>query len=411
MLAASARRAGYVPLVVDSFADADLATHAHAAECLPKAFLEGFHRKSLTAALDRLVAAAPSPPVGLVLGAGFEESPDLIGRLGERYGLLGCTAEAVRKAKDPAVLFPMLAEMGIRHPETRLERPADGAGWLTKRIGGSGGTHIRECSPSPRSGREGRGEGQQRMQGEGPRQAAAYVAAPHPDPLPVKDGDREKVRRYYQRRVEGMPVSVMAVMSPRGEAVAFTRQWVEPAPRMPFRYGGAAGHLTLPPDLEAELVSIALPLGRRLGLRGLVSFDFAVGAEGPLLVDVNPRPGATLDVLDDGAGTLFAAHVAACRGGSAADLLAREWRPRHRASAYLYADGGPLTIGAVVWPDWAADLPGTGTIIPRHAPVATVGAEGATPAEAEARCRNRLEALAEMLYGQSGPCSPAEHRD
>lgn len=378
MLAASARRARYLPLVVDSFADADLATHAHAAECLPKAFREGFHRTSLMAALDRLVARAPSPPVGLVLGAGFEESPDLVRRLGERYGLLGCAAEAVRKAKDPALLFPLLAELGIRHPETRLERPADGSGWLTKRIGGSGGTHIRELSSSPR-------------------------------PLPARSSER--VRRYYQRRVEGEAVSVMAVMSPRGEAVAFTRQWAEPAPRMPFRYGGAAGHLTLPPDLEAELVSISLPLGRRLGLRGLVSFDFVLGGEGPLLVDVNPRPGATLDVLDDDAGTLFAAHVAACHGDSPADLLARQWRPRHRAAAYLYAGRGALTIGDVSWPDWAADRPRAGSVIAPHTPLATVSGEGPTPSEAERQCRNRLEALVEMLYGQSGPCSPAEHRE
>ena len=203
----------------------------------------------------------------------------------------------------------------------------------------------------------------------------------------------------------------MAVMSPRGEAVAFTRQWTDPAPRMPFRYGGAAGHLTLSPDLEAELVSIALPLGRRLGLRGLVSFDFLVGEDGPLVVDVNPRPGATLDVLDDDTGTLFEAHVTACRGENAADVLARSWQPKHRAAAYLYAGRGSLTIGAVAWPEWVADRPKPGSLLASHAPVATVIGEGPTPAEAESQCRYRLEALAEILYGQSGPCSPAEHRD
>lgn len=402
MLAASARRAGYLPLVVDSFADSDLATHAHGARVIPEAIHAGFHTRSLLRALAAIAAEAPSPPVGLVLGAGFEETPDLVARLGRRHEILGCGAEAIRAAKDPARLFPMLREMGIRHPETRLERPVDGAGWLSKRVGGSGGTHIRDLSPSPRSRGEAQGEGQQRP--------SLPAAAPHPGALPIKDGERGEVRRYYQRRVEGVGISVMAVMSRRGEAVAFTRQWVAPAPRQPCRYGGAVGHLTLETDLEAELVSIALPLGRRLGLVGLVSFDFIVGSDGPLLVDVNPRPGATLDVLDDDAGTLLQAHIAACRGADAAGLLARQWRPQHRAATYLYAGEGGLLVPAIDWPDWTADRPHPGTRIEPHRPVATVMASAENPDLAASRCRNRLETLTEMLYGRSCPSSPAEHR-
>lgn len=374
MLAASARRAGFMPLVVDSFADADLAAHAHASRHLPEAIHAGFHRPSLSRALDEMAAVAPSPPVGLVLGAGFEESPQLVARLARRYQLLGCGAEAVRASKDPARLFPLLAEMGIRHPETRLERPSEPDGWVSKRIGGSGGAHIRTLS------------GTTSAKGEG-----------HP-------------HRYYQRRVAGTPLSVMAVMSAKGEAVAFTRQWASPAPRQPYRYGGAAGHLTLPSDLEAELISIVLPLGRRLGLVGLVSFDFLAGADGPLLVDVNPRPGATLDVLDDEAGTLLSAHVLACQGGDAAGLLARSWRPRHRAAAYLYADQGPLVVSDVDWPGWTADRPPSGSAIAPLRPVTTALAEAENPDLAAVQCRKRLETLAEILYGRSSPCSPAEHR-
>jgi predicted ATP-grasp superfamily ATP-dependent carboligase len=375
MLAAAARRAGYLPLVVDSFADSDLSEHAHLSRHLPEAIHAGFHARSLFRALDDLAAAAPNPPAGLVLGTGFEETPDLVRRLSERYRLLGCGAEAVHAAKDPTRLFALLVEMGIRHPETSLTPPTEAAGWLRKRIGGSGGTHIREYSPEATAG--------------------------------AKKG----LRRYYQRRADGMPLSVMAIMSPRGEAVAFTRQWASPAPRQPYRYGGATGHLTLHPDLEAELVSIVLPLGRRLGLAGLVSFDFLVGEDGPLLLDVNPRPGATLDVLDDDEGTLFAAHVAAVTGEDAASLLARSWRPRHRAAAYLYADQGDLTIPELAWPEWVRDRPQAGAVIAAHHPVATVVAEAESPEIAESRCRRHLVTLAEMLYGHGCPCSSAEHRD
>ena len=374
MLAASARRAGFLPLVVDSFADSDLASHAHASRTIPEAIQAGFHTRSLLRALAELVVEAPSPPIGLVLGAGFEETPDLVARLGRRHALLGCGAEAVRAAKDPARLFPLLAEMGIRHPETSLERPADGTGWLSKRVGGSGGTHIKEVAAT--SFRPG----------------------------------RQTFRRYYQRRVDGVGLSVLVGWWLVGVVVAFTRLWVAPAPRQPYRYGGAVGHLTLETELEAELVSIALPLGRRLGLVGLVSFDFVFGPDGPLLVDVNPRPGATLDVLDDDAGTLLLAHVAACRGGDPAGLLARQWRPRHRAAAYLYAGENGLEVPAIHWPDWTADRPHPGSSIAPRRPVVTVMASAENPDLAASLCRNRLETLAEMLYGRSCPSSPAEHR-
>lgn len=386
MLAAAARRAGFLPLVVDSFADQDLARHAHAARCLPGAIHVGFHWRSLSRALDELVAAAPTPPVGLVLGSGFEESPGLVRRLAEKYRLLGCDGEAVGASKDPARLFAMLAEMGIRHPETQLVRPAESEGWLSKRAGGSGGIHIRDLRPS-QPGHQPRHQTRRRRQ--------PGDAAPH---------------RYYQRREPGAPVSLMAVMSPRGSAVAFTRQWTAPAPGQPCRYGGAAGHLTLPEELESELVSIALPLGKRLGLVGLVSFDFLVGDGGPLLLDVNPRPGATLDVLDDEAGTLLAAHVEACRGGDAAALLARAWRPGHRAAAYLYADAEAITVPGIDWPEWAVDRPPAGSEIPLHRPVATVLASAENADLAQSLCRKRLETLTEMLYAHGCPCSPAEHR-
>ena len=64
-LAASARRAGYRPLVVDCFGDLDTAALAVASRCLPARVQVGFTARSLIAALESLVADAPSPPIGL----------------------------------------------------------------------------------------------------------------------------------------------------------------------------------------------------------------------------------------------------------------------------------------------------------------------------------------------------------
>lgn len=190
----------------------------------------------------------------------------------------------------------------------------------------------------------------------------------------------------------------MGITSPRGSAFAFSRQWVNPAPRRPYRYGGAVGNIEIDPELEARLVDTMLALCEALELSGLVSFDFLVDDGDAKLIDVNPRPGATLEVFDDARGTLFKAHVAACRGDDPIDILKSGWEPGTFAAAYLYADAGALTVPAIDWPDWALDRPDAGAVIPAHHPLATVLAHGSTPEHAEARVRERLAELEDMLY-------------
>jgi predicted ATP-grasp superfamily ATP-dependent carboligase len=96
-----------------------------------------------------------------------------------------------------------------------------------------------------------------------------------------------------------------------------------------------------------------------LGLVGLVSFDFLLTDEIAYLLEANPRPSATIDVFDDAQGSLFCAHLAACRGEMA------ELPPQKgaRAAAILYADAAALPIGAPDWPAWSADRPRPGVRI------------------------------------------------
>lgn len=359
-LAASARRAGFLPLAVDCFGDLDTSEHAAASRCLPARVQTGFIAKFLLAALEALVAEAPRAPIGLVLGSGFECNPRLVATLAERFRLIGNTPAVIEHAKSPGKFFSTLDRLGIRHPETSLAPPPDTGGWLMKRVGGSGGLHIVNCPQKPR-----------------------------PDP-----------RRYFQRRMDGQEISVMGIVSKRGNAFAMSRQWTSPLPKRPYRYGGAVGSLELDADLEARLIDMSLALSRELNLVGLVSYDFLVSDGEPTLLEVNPRPGATLDVFDDGSGSLFQAHVEACLGGGdPAAVLKSGWRPAAaRAAAFLYADRGPITAPAIDWPPWAADRPRPGSPILQHQPLATVLAEATELHVAEDTCRNRLGLLENMLY-------------
>ena len=356
-LAASARRAGYLPLVADAFGDCDTAEHAADARRVKDAARIGFRTQPTLAALAALEAHAPSPPIGLVLGSGFEDRPKLISALARRYRLLGNDAATIARCKDPTALSALLDALSIPHPETRLAPPEDAEGWLSKRIGGSGGTHV----------------------------------------LPAAGAERSP-RRYYQRRLDGTPFSVLALATgSAARVIGISQQWSVGAPPRPYRYGGAVGPVHPAPAVAAAMQDAAERLCIHLGLVGLVAFDFLLADATAYLLEVNPRPGATLDVFDDAEGTLFKAHVAACTGGNP-PLPSLGGA---RAAAILYADRGPLVAKSLVWPQWTADRPHPGTRIPRYRPVATVFASAPTPQTAHDMCRQRLDELGEMLYAQA----------
>ena len=358
-LAQSARRAGYVPLVADAFGDLDTRAAAQAFEIIPDAMRTGFRTKPLIAALDALVAAAPSKPIGLVLGSGLEDKPRLWDILDKRYGVLGCNAETVRACKDPQIFFPVLDELGIPHPETRMTPPENPEGWITKRVGGSGGRHIRFANAASRA----------------------------------------KPRRYFQRLLEGEKISLSAVVASDGISTAASRQWCAPGSSLPFRYGGAVGLADSSSATRLAMLTCIEKLARGLELRGLVSLDFVVSNGISYLLEINPRPGATIDILDDEHGTLLHSHVAACksqpierRGGDS---------EAYKAAAILHADRGALTLGQFDWPEWAADKGAPGTHIPPGAPIATVFATAQSPDAAEALARVRLAALESLIYESS----------
>jgi uncharacterized protein len=359
-LAQAARRARYVPLVADAFGDVDMQAATHDCRVIDRALERGFRAKPLIAALDELVAAAPTQPIGLVLGSGFEDKPRLWEVLDRRYGVLGCNAETVRACKDPRIFFGVLDQLGIAHPETRMTPPDNPEGWLSKRIGGSGGRHVRNCTSASRQG----------------------------------------ARRYFQRRImDGQRISVSAVIARDGIGMALSRQWRAPSEAQPYRYGGAVSLPDGSIDVSPRMLISIDQLARGLDLTGVVSFDFVVGGATAYLLEVNPRHGATLDVFDDAQGTLFHAHMTACKGEPlerrGGDALAS------KAAAVLHADRGLLTLGDFDWPTWVADRGAPGTYIPLGAPIATVFAEAETPDAAEALARARLAELESLIYEAS----------
>src|SRR3954452_1001688 len=139
-LAASARRGGYLPLVVDWFGDSDTLAFAAAYAQLVDGLAQGMPADALDAALPAVTGG--KQPVGIVCGTGFEDRPELLEHLAGRWRVPGCSAETVRRTKDPEALAALCRDCAVPHPETSLNRPSDMAGWLAKRRGGAGGSHV-----------------------------------------------------------------------------------------------------------------------------------------------------------------------------------------------------------------------------------------------------------------------------
>lgn len=366
-LAQSARRAGFAPLVFDAYGDLDTQAAATATRSDATILVNGFRAKPTNAAFDALLAQAGVAAAPVVLGSGFEATPKLIANLETRFAMLGCASKTVRMVKNPETFFGALKDLGIPHPETVTSRePSDRAtdrSWLAKRIGGMGGLHI----------------------------------APISEAAPLLD------RHYAQEHRQGIPVSATALVAGGKLAFAFTQSWLTPTDKAPFRFGGIVGGVSPDTDLETRLIDTMISLAKTFQLKGLVAFDFLIEDGEALLLEINPRPTAALDVLDDAQGTLFKGHVAACRddANEAMRLIESEWHPATKAMAYLYADDGPLIAPEVDWPDWVADRPPAGTAIEANAALLTVTATADTPADAVRRTQQRLEEMARLVYDTS----------
>jgi predicted ATP-grasp superfamily ATP-dependent carboligase len=347
-LAQAARHAGFVPLVADFFADSDTQESAHVCRKLDGNIRDGMRAAPLLSALRDLADRAPSPVLGFVYGAGFEDRPALLARIAKEWRLLGNDADTVARLKHPKSFFSALDRLGIPHPWISSSSPAEGAGWLAKRIGGAGGSHI--------------------------------------VPSRVR---RDASNVYFQERVEGRAVSALFVGNGRDARVlGFSEQWTAPIPKSPYRYGGAAQPASLPQGVARQMVSAVAAIVRSFDVVGLASADFLVQEGTAALLEINPRPGATLEIFDRGTRPLLAIHLDAIIDGR---LPSRTMKfDDAMASAIVYAPCRFSVPPGTKWPAWTQDRPKAAERIDKDRPICTVWAHGRTGAQARRLVEERI---------------------
>jgi uncharacterized protein len=336
MLAELARREGHEVVALDRFGDLDLQRLCTSVS---------IRQRGMAALVD---AAEEIRAPHVVYGAGLENRPELVARLAAGRTLLGCPPEILRRVRDPARLGASLRAAGFAYPRTVPGRDAqrrDGR-WLRKPARGGGGRGVREW----RGGALGSGV-------------------------------------IVQERIAGVACSAAAVADERSAALLGVSEQL-----IGRRALGARGYMwcgnLVPPRLPARerrvladaARAICAHLAAAFRLRGLFGVDMVWDGERAWVVEVNPRPTASLETIEAVHGVRpFSSHVEACSGRL----------PTVRSPAEPDAAAGKavvFTTGDVRVPDTRAwpsrgirDVPHPGERIAAGAPICTLVATGRAP--------------------------------
>ncbi len=269
--------------------------------------------------------------------------------------IIGTPPTALPAVISPRVRARRLRRLGIATPDLASARVPTRGAWLVKRSGEAGGWHVRAGVPG-----EALGGG-----------------------------------HYAQRLVQGRSLSVSFVAgAQRVQIIGYAAQLFAARAESPYAWAGAVGGIAPPPRVQRSIAAALPSLVAAFALRGLCGFDFVLDGDGRWwLVDLNPRPTATLELLAPPAAALRA-HLAACRGRDWRDIVPRA-RPWALTVPWLTR---PIRLPkSLDWPAWVADRPGAGARLPRGAPLCSVRAAGKTAEGALRALHRRLRALGDLL--------------
>ena len=382
-LAASATRAGWAVYAADLFGDVDLAAAAVASTRVA-AYPAGLAD-----------AAAAYPPAPWCYTGAIENHPDLIDRIAAVRPLAGNGGAAVRRVREAAILGPALQAAGLRFPETHATPaglPTDGT-FLVKPRASAGGRGIMRWT--------------------------AATAAAHPPAEPIAQ------RHVWQRWIDGLPVTAAyALRSGRATLFGVSRQLVgEPwCHAAAFAY---CGSLMLPVEelrdsTRDQLDRLGAVLADAFGLVGVVGADLVRDSTGHItLIEVNPRPTASMELIERATSSSIAAlHLAACGFSPPSPALAPVASSAGWSKAVLFAPHDIVVAPRLLatldqmsaawscsdgWPA-IADIPQPGQTIESGSPFITLFARGESADDSHAQLLDRMQAVrhTSLLFASKG---------
>ncbi len=360
-MAESAARGGYRVTVVDAFCDAD--TRAVASCITVPMQARGLDPEHLRGEAGRLAALGGG--LGLVYGAGLEHAPDTLAWMAKRFRLIGNPPRVLELLADPGRFFALLDRLEIPYPETRSEPPAPGTGgqWLVKEAGTSGGLGVRRWNDG--------------------------------DPRPIGT-------HYFQRLIDGPVLSVLFIAN-GADSILIGANRLRTAPLVgvsSFHYGGAVTGTFSSARQRVLVERQCRALVRALGLRGVNNLDYVLQGAQMRLLELNPRPSATLGLYEaDCPGGWMRRHVRASLGELPQGPPDSGAGVSRRVSGHriVYAPRALVIAPRLVWPSWCHDRPVGGARIAPGTPLCTVSASGSDGAQTERRLLERERQVLDLV--------------
>jgi predicted ATP-grasp superfamily ATP-dependent carboligase len=363
MLAEAATEDGFDVVALDLFGDADTRRASSAWHPVGEPATLNIDGERLVPALAAL--AQQGRVAGWVAGSGFEGRPDLLERGAALLPLFGTRAASMRRLRTPETFFGFLAGRGISHPAVRMTPPEDAAGWLVKDAHGCGGWHIRPAASH---------------QGKQPSQSAS-------------------AHHYYQREAPGQSMSATFIANGSDACVVgFNQLLVRPLAGHPFVFCGAVGPVPVPAAVEAGVTAAVRALAAAFSLRGLGSLDFLRDGEATAVLEVNPRPPATMALYGPG---MVAAHLRACVQGELPRRPTQSANAIVRGTEIVFAPRSfrldESTLQHLAAQADCHDLPAVASVFETGDPLCSVSASGTDAAQVRALLQHRREAVHSLL--------------
>jgi uncharacterized protein len=358
-LAEAAAREGFGVVALDVFGDLDTGRAATRWQSIGAPQLLQLDGTLLLDALGQI--ARDDEAQGWIAGSGFEGQPDLLDAAHRRLPLIGNDAATVRRVRDPHAFFGALDVHGVAHPPVRYDAPADARGWLRKDFAGCGGWQVQRAE-----------------------QASDDAFSP---------------TQYLQRWHDGTPMSATFIADGRrARMLGCNLQLSREIGHAPFAWRGVIGPLPMSDSVQVQVMAALQALVGAFNLRGLCSLDFLLREPGPRVevLEVNPRPPASLDLYAAHGLPVIDAHLRAC-DDAGLDVLPTMPALPPRGSAVVFARRdmmlGPAAAQWLAAQPHVHDVPPRATSFLAHAPVCSVSAAGDDIAAVQEQLQQRADAL------------------
>jgi len=320
MLAQAAKNAGLKPLVIDLFADLDTQCHAEAIRQIPS-----LAEKQLIPALDYFIERYAVAHV--IYGSGFENYPESLRYLGSRLLVLGNPPDTFVKLHDKPAFFSKLDKLNFPYPEVCFDAPNNLDNWLVKPMQGQGGVGIKRYHPE----------------------------------------DRAESAVYWQKYQAGTQHSVLFLADgQKMQVIGFNTQWtVNLSENQEFIFSGVINSCALVNEQKELITAWLKKLVPVFALKGLNSLDFIQAGDKSLVLEINPRPSASMQLYDD---DLLKRHIKASQG----ELTDYRSHAGYKGYQIVYAERDVMIPNGFEWPSWCMDLPGNGGICLEGQPICSI---------------------------------------